>query len=573
MKKLFLFALIFSLAALAFAANLKALTQEVVLGNGVDITTVIVNNSTVHAPGYVVTVQNVTPEHMSAVLSTATNLPNVINLNRTGNGIAVPYWVRVSTNLSNLSVPWFAGDVIRWTVTHTASGQSTTWDYTLLDGTSTGVIIRAPNTQVIPPLAPTNTFQLTVNSIPAGIHEILTGGTAAIGQDTPWTSEALNAATDLVGTYTLAAVPGFHWVPASREVVLDDFVAAKSAVGSRSKIDTSGAKALLSATITFDLVEDEPVYDLPEGGEPSPIAGTVAATIQLIQGNANNNPAGEAPVGFWINPLWNANGNLPPLTLAGAGPWQIRVVGVEGDFINWTHGPDFGSVENDGDVTILVPAFAGKGPFYGGLGEDGTLPVELSSFTATLTAQNFVKLTWVSQSESNLLGYRVLRGDSDTQNDLTLLTPVMVQATNTSTTASYSVTDVEVAIGSMYYYWLESVEMDGSSSFHGPINVLVEGEVPPVLPTATSMSNAYPHPFRMSEGTNIDVNVKAGEAGTVTVYNILGQVVKTFSVKEGSHKLNWNGRDSKNNVCANGIYFYKLSTPSMNQTKKMVIVK
>lgn len=38
-----------------------------------------------------------------------------------------------------------------------------------------------------------------------------------------------------------------------------------------------------------------------------------------------------------------------------------------------------------------------------------TLPVELSSFSAVLTAQNFVKLTWVSQSETNLLGYLVYR--------------------------------------------------------------------------------------------------------------------------------------------------------------------
>jgi flagellar hook assembly protein FlgD len=49
--------------------------------------------------------------------------------------------------------------------------------------------------------------------------------------------------------------------------------------------------------------------------------------------------------------------------------------------------------------------------------------------------------------------------------------------------------------------------------------------------------------------------------------------VKTFKVSEGTTKINWNGRDAKGNACGSGIYFYKLSTPSMNQTKKMVIVK
>jgi flagellar hook assembly protein FlgD len=87
------------------------------------------------------------------------------------------------------------------------------------------------------------------------------------------------------------------------------------------------------------------------------------------------------------------------------------------------------------------------------------------------------------------------------------------------------------------------------------------------------MHNAYPNPFRAGSGTTIAVEVKKGDSGTVTIYNILGQVVKTFSLTEGTNNLNWNGRDSKGNLCGNGIYFYKLSTNSLNQTKKMVIVK
>jgi len=94
-----------------------------------------------------------------------------------------------------------------------------------------------------------------------------------------------------------------------------------------------------------------------------------------------------------------------------------------------------------------------------------------------------------------------------------------------------------------------------------------------VLPETTTMKNAYPNPFRMNSSTTIDVAVKAGENGIVTIYNILGQAVKTFKVSEGTTKINWNGRDAKGNACGSGIYFYKLSTPSMNQTKKMVIVK
>ncbi len=201
-----------------------------------------------------------------------------------------------------------------------------------------------------------------------------------------------------------------------------------------------------------------------------------------------------------------------------------------------------------------------------------TLPVELSSFTATITAQNYVKLTWVSQSETGLLGYRVYRSDTANQADATNISPVMIPATNTSTTQIYTHNDEEVVLGNTYYYWLESVDM-GHSDFHGPVNVLVTGDTPPVLPEYTTMRNAYPNPFRPSDNTCIEVFLKAGEKGQLTIYNVLGQSVKSYSVSEGQNLLNWDGKDSKGISCSSGIYFYKLSTPSLNQTRKMVISK
>ncbi len=201
-----------------------------------------------------------------------------------------------------------------------------------------------------------------------------------------------------------------------------------------------------------------------------------------------------------------------------------------------------------------------------------TLPVELSSFTATITAQNFVKLTWVSQSETGLLGYRVYRSETVNQMDASNITPVMIPATNTSTTQTYIHNDEEVVIGNTYYYWLESVDM-GHSDFHGPVSVQVTGDTPPVLPEYTTMRNAYPNPFRSTENTCIEVFLKAGEKGQLTIYNVMGQAIKSFPVAEGQNQLNWDVRDSKGLNCSSGIYFYKLSTPSLNQTRKMVISK
>jgi len=84
------------------------------------------------------------------------------------------------------------------------------------------------------------------------------------------------------------------------------------------------------------------------------------------------------------------------------------------------------------------------------------------------------------------------------------------------------------------------------------------------------LGNAYPNPFQTgaSNSANINVTIKAGESGTVTIYNIKGQAVKAFPLKAGEHTLTWDGMDS-----SSGIYFFKLITPSVHTTKKLVLLK
>lgn len=228
-------------------------------------------------------------------------------------------------------------------------------------------------------------------------------------------------------------------------------------------------------------------------------------------------------------------------------------------------------------VTIIatddgVPPLSSSYEFEIIISEDGYTPVELSGFTATLSATNDVQISWTSQSETNLMGYRVYRNESADQTGSLLITPVLIPATNTSEQHSYSVSDPEVEIGHSYYYWLESVD-SFTSQFFGPVSITVQGDVPPVNPETSALKNAYPNPFKASGSTSIGLDVKAGETGTLTILNLAGQVVKSYSVGEGSHTINWNGTDANGKACSSGVYFYKLSTPSLNQTRKMVILK
>jgi len=92
-------------------------------------------------------------------------------------------------------------------------------------------------------------------------------------------------------------------------------------------------------------------------------------------------------------------------------------------------------------------------------------------------------------------------------------------------------------------------------------------------PEAVSCIIAYPNPFRQSGVVTFETTLKANEIGTITIYNLKGQKVKTFEVNAKISKLTWNSKDENNRLCASGVYFYRLSTNKHKETKKLFILK
>ncbi len=269
----------------------------------------------------------------------------------------------------------------------------------------------------------------------------------------------------------------------------------------------------------------------------------------------------------------------------GSGPVQVSVTDLAGsetflspgnyrpgrywveseDFCQWV--PEYVDMLEDPLTRNYLSTFVGYTVC------DEPVPVVLSSFTAGLTAQNNVQISWITQSETQMMGYRIYRNTVADQSGAMLIDHPMVHATNTSETQIYNVVDSDVLTDQTYYYWLEAVEYN-VSNFYGPVGITVSGAGDtPGYPEITTLKNAYPNPFKADGSTNIEVDLKAGETGTLTIYNVMGQIVKIENLSQGNHTIIWNGRDSKGTAVGSGIYFYKLSTPSLNQTKKMVIVK
>ncbi|HHV37176.1 MAG TPA: choice-of-anchor D domain-containing protein, partial [Candidatus Cloacimonetes bacterium] len=222
------------------------------------------------------------------------------------------------------------------------------------------------------------------------------------------------------------------------------------------------------------------------------------------------------------------------------------------------------------NVSVDLDAKDASLEFALGTGGNPTLPVELSYFNAVfMLNENSVKLSWKTESETQMLGYQIYRSMNTELANAILITPVIVTASNSSTGDSYSYLDKEVESGT-YYYWLEAVSYN-SSDYYGYQTVVIDIPSAPELPEISSMGNAYPNPFK--NATSIDIAIKGGETGSFTIYNMLGQAVYREKLSEGNVTIQWHGKDNNGNRCGSGVYFYKLVTPTKAETKKMVIMK
>ncbi|MBN2830004.1 MAG: T9SS type A sorting domain-containing protein, partial [Candidatus Cloacimonetes bacterium] len=88
----------------------------------------------------------------------------------------------------------------------------------------------------------------------------------------------------------------------------------------------------------------------------------------------------------------------------------------------------------------------------------------------------------------------------------------------------------------------------------------------------TKLYNNYPNPFNPE--TTISFSVKKNDVTSLKIYNIKGQVVKSYpKFTSGEHKVVWKGVDKKNKPVASGVYFYRLESKTGSMTKKMMLMK
>ena len=98
------------------------------------------------------------------------------------------------------------------------------------------------------------------------------------------------------------------------------------------------------------------------------------------------------------------------------------------------------------------------------------------------------------------------------------------------------------------------------------------------IPTEYEIIQAYPNPFNPSTTLKIRLpqNIESKDV-TLCIFNILGQLVKTFEVSDlndqQDHNFIWNGRDNNGKFVSSGVYLAVLTTPAKRYSVKLLLMK
>ncbi len=94
------------------------------------------------------------------------------------------------------------------------------------------------------------------------------------------------------------------------------------------------------------------------------------------------------------------------------------------------------------------------------------------------------------------------------------------------------------------------------------------------LPNNFALEQNYPNPFNPTTIISFSLPHKADI--TVTVYNVLGEKIRTFDegIKSaGRHSVTWDSRNASGKSVASGLYLYKVVAGEFTATRKMLLLK
>ena len=94
------------------------------------------------------------------------------------------------------------------------------------------------------------------------------------------------------------------------------------------------------------------------------------------------------------------------------------------------------------------------------------------------------------------------------------------------------------------------------------------------LPTAVALHQNVPNPF--NPATTISFDLPQPGHARIEVFSVEGRLIASLlnhSMTAGQHMVTWRGQTTKGQIAPSGIYYYRLSTGSFTETRKMILLK
>ncbi len=198
-----------------------------------------------------------------------------------------------------------------------------------------------------------------------------------------------------------------------------------------------------------------------------------------------------------------------------------------------------------------------------GWSEDNLAPEIPKNLAGSVNPGN-ITVTWDEVTSEPVKYYSVYRKVGASEMTLLAYTTETEYVDNTATVAA----DYQYAISATDYGMNESPITE-------PINLsltsITSGRA---LPTEFGLAQNFPNPF--NPVTTIEIALPKTSMATLTIYNLMGQVIREFNsgtLSAGYHTFVWDACNQSGARVGSGIYIYTLTAGDFTQTKKMILMR
>jgi hypothetical protein len=198
-----------------------------------------------------------------------------------------------------------------------------------------------------------------------------------------------------------------------------------------------------------------------------------------------------------------------------------------------------------------------------GWSEDNLAPEVPKNLTGTVNPGD-ISLSWDEITSEPVKYYSVYRQIGEAAMTLLAYTPEPKYIDNTATVKGvykYSVTATDFGLN--------------ESEKTAPIDLTLTSIVGErAIPTEFGLSQNFPNPFNPM--TTIEIALPRASGATLTIYNLMGQMIREFhysSLPAGYYNFEWDACNQAGTRVGSGIYIYTLTAGDFTQTRKMILMR